>query len=643
MMLTWKNLKTWCVVGGAVLLGLTSAGCAQIVPRLGTTDADPTTDPSLSAEAPSTSVRLSTDPNATPVAGGATTGSALGPQNIAVRKGSIDLQLVLSGRVAGAEEVDVTFPGGGKVDVLGVRPGDKVEEGQLLLQTESADIVKDLSAAQARLETASLRLQQSQAQSQAQRGAQQRDAARRAADESARRQQAVQDAQINLRKAQDDFDRVAAGPTSTEKRIAEATVANAQATLARAQADLDRLNRGPNPDDVRAAERALASAQTNVDTAQAEVDRLTRGPDPAVVRSAERDVERAQTALKVAQATKADGTNVTQTQRDALIANAQLSLQDAEDRLAKAKQPPDPRDVTIAQRNLQVAKTAADQARERLDLVKKGADQASIDAAQQVVDTAQTALDNAQDKLDETNSHPTSAELRAAKDRVDQAQAALTRAGTVTSTDSGSNDDPGAAFDFEIMQKSLAQEQASVATLEKKLTETKLLAPFAGVVTALNVRTGDTVDPAHPAMTLAKPGAPVVRVDLMEQDASKLTISQQASMVLDGAQNAISGSLVSLTANASGTGRVAQVRVDWGSMELPKVGRTAQVTLVLQHKDNVLIVPKKAIRTAGARQYVQYMSGATRRVANIEVGITTDTDAEVTTGLTEGQIIVVGP
>jgi HlyD family secretion protein len=642
-MLTWKSVKICCVVAGAVGIGLSTAGCAQIIPRLGTTEPDPTTDPSLTAAAPNASVSLSTDPSATPAAGAATTSNVLGPQNIAVHKGSIDLTMSLTGRVAGAEEAEVSFPGGGKVDVLGVRPGDKVEEGQLLLQTESADIQKDLSAAQARLDTASLRLQQAQAQAEAQRNAQQRDSARRAADDSSRRQQAVQDAEVNLRKAQDDFDHVAAGASSTERRIAEAAVATAQATLSRAQADLDRLNRGPNPDDVRAAERAMASAQTNVDTAQAEVDRLTRGPDPAVVRSAERDVERAQTALKVAEATKADGTSVTQTQRDALIANAQLTLQDAADRLAKAKQPPDPRDVTIAQRNLQVAKTAADQARERLDAVSKGADDATIDAAQQAVDAAQTAVDNAQDKLNETNSHPTPAELRAAKDRVDQAQAALTRARTASPSDTNTGDDPGAAFDLEIMQKALAQEQANVAALQKKLDETRLLAPFAGVVTAVNVRSGDTVDPAHPAITLAKPGAPVVRVDVSEQDAAKLSIGQQASVVLDGAQNVITGSLASLAANSGASGRVAQVRVDWGSTELPKVGRTAQVTLTLQHKDNVLLIPKKAVRTAGTRQYVQFLSGTTRRVANVELGITTDTDVEVTSGLTEGQIIVVGP
>ena len=37
------------------------------------------------------------------------------------------------------------------------------------------------------------------------------------------------------------------------------------------------------------------------------------------------------------------------------------------------------------------------------------------------------------------------------------------------------------------------------------------------------------------------------------------------------------------------------------------------------------------------------MSGTSRRIANIEVGITNDTDTEITNGLTEGQIIVVGP
>ena len=220
--------------------------------------------------------------------------------------------------------------------------------------------------------------------------------------------------------------------------------------------------------------------------------------------------------------------------------------------------------MTIAQRNLQVARTALDQAKERLDLVKQGPDQATIDAAQQAVDGAQNAADNAQDKLDETNSHPTPAELRAAKDRVDQAQAALTRADTPASVGSAS-DDPGQAFDMEIMEKGLAQEQASVAQLQQKLEGTKLLAPFAGVVTAVNVHNGDPVDPAHPVMTLSTAGAPVISVDVTEQDAAKLKVDQAASIVMDGASAPLNGSIASLKAQSGGAGRVAQVRVDWGS------------------------------------------------------------------------------
>src|SRR5262249_13442354 len=107
-----NRLKTWSVAVGAVLLGLSSTACAQLspatlVPRLGGSDTpDPTLDPSLTTQA-SPTVAVST--NATPQAG------ALGPSNVAVHKGSIDLQLTLTGRVAGAEEQEIAYPSGGKV------------------------------------------------------------------------------------------------------------------------------------------------------------------------------------------------------------------------------------------------------------------------------------------------------------------------------------------------------------------------------------------------------------------------------------------------------------------------------------------------------------------------------------------------
>src|SRR5262249_8872921 len=159
--------------------------------------------------------------------------------------------------------------------------------------------------------------------------------------------------------------------------------------LIKVAADRDALGSGANPADVRAAERALAGAQTDFDKAQAELDRLNGLPDPAAVASADRDVVRAQTALQVAQAARVDQ-NFTQSQKDAAVANAQLSLQDAQDRLNAAKQPPAASDLAIAQRNQQIARTAVDVAKQSLENARKGPDQTTVDAAEQAVNNAQT-------------------------------------------------------------------------------------------------------------------------------------------------------------------------------------------------------------------------------------------------------------
>jgi multidrug efflux pump subunit AcrA (membrane-fusion protein) len=413
--------------------------------------------------------------------------------------------------------------------------------------------------------------------------------------------------------------------------------------LNKATADRDSLHRGANATDVRAAERLLAGAQTDLDRAQADVDRLTRGPDPAAVAAADRDVARAQTALQVSQAVKVDNTSVTQAQKDAQIANARLNLQDAQDKLTAIKQPSAASDVVIAQRNLQVAKAAVDAARQNLDTVKKGPDQATLDAADQAVDNATAVVANAQDRLDEIQSHPTLQELRDAQDRVTSAQMALTNAqkpgASVTAYD-----DTTDQFNIQLLQKTVAQDQADVDSLEKQLTATRLVAPIAGVVTAVQVRAGDAVDPTHAVVTMSTGGAPVVNVDLTDQDAARIKQGQKAHLVLDGqTATPLDATLVSVTPNqAAGVGRTATLQVIWPK-DPPAIGTTAQVTIIAQNKDGVLLVPKKAVRSAGTRRFVQYISGSSRKVANVEVGITSDDVAEIVSGLTEGQVVVVGP
>ena len=71
------------------------------------------------------------------------------------------------------------------------------------------------------------------------------------------------------------------------------------------------------------------------------------------------------------------------------------------------------------------------------------------------------------------------------------------------------------------------------------------------------------------------------------------------------------------------------------------IGTAAQVCVVLSHKDNVILVPRKAIKSAGARRYVEQMDGASRRLIDVQVGLTSGDDIEIVTGLMPGESVLI--
>ena len=85
-----------------------------------------------------------------------------GRQAVPVRRGSIAEQLSLTGRVAASDEVSLGFAQPGRIETVAVKPGDLVEQGQLLVEADASLIERDLVAARGRLELGSLRFEQAQ-------------------------------------------------------------------------------------------------------------------------------------------------------------------------------------------------------------------------------------------------------------------------------------------------------------------------------------------------------------------------------------------------------------------------------------------------------------------------------------------------
>ena len=135
-------------------------------------------------------------------------------------------------------------------------------------------------------------------------------------------------------------------------------------------------------------------------------------------------------------------------------------------------------------------------------------------------------------------------------------------------------------------------------------------------------------------------GAPLVRAGLSGSDAARVSVGQKVTVQLDGEDNSQLDASIAALVDSADSGRVALIQVDWGTVA-PSFGAPVKVAVALREKDNVLLVPERAVRTVGSRQYVEYHDGFARRTITVEVGIIADGQAEILSGLQEGQIISV--
>jgi hypothetical protein len=160
------------------------------------------------------------------------------------------------------------------------------------------------------------------------------------------------------------------------------------------------------------------------------------------------------------------------------------------------------------------------------------------------------------------------------------------------------------------------------------------------VITSVAIRSGDILDAGQVLMQLASEGAPVVLAEVTDAQAAQLSPDQEITVKLDGTEAAPMPARLFSLSGASRAGRLAQFRVEWSTT--PAFGRSTDILVNLKQKSDVLIVPKKAIHSAGARKYVEYVTGSSRRRVNVELGIVSTDDAEIVSGLTEGQLVLLG-
>ena len=397
----------------------------------------------------------------------------------------------------------------------------------------------------------------------------------------------LQNAQIDLKNAQDKL--VQAKNPSTQQDIA-----NAQAALDSAKASYNKLVAGASAADIAAAQAGVASAQAAYNAAL-----KTAGAGDNQLQVAAAAVESAQAALQTAQAAydrvKSDP-NIGMMAQSTTLQQATIAYQSA---LASYQQL-QATSATNANSTVQQAKAQLQQAQTNLANLKNQVNQNDVIASQALVTQAQN-------NLDKLLAGPDTATLDEAQNAVDQAQIAL-------------------------KQAQLAVQQAQI------------VAPFDGVVTAVNITLGESASTASGAIQLADLNHLEIVVDMAEVDVPRIQVGQGAQISLDALPDA---QLTGQVAEISPAGVLTQGVVNYpvtvaladpGAGVL--TGMTANVNIVTDQRDNVLMVPNRAVHTQGRQKLVTVLFEGQQMQVPVQTGLSNDTMTEITSGLNEGDTVL---
>jgi macrolide-specific efflux system membrane fusion protein len=189
------------------------------------------------------------------------------------------------------------------------------------------------------------------------------------------------------------------------------------------------------------------------------------------------------------------------------------------------------------------------------------------------------------------------------------------------------------------------QAARSVADLNTSIGYATLVAPAAGTVTALNVRSG-TDAPSGDAVVIAV--APLdVTADFTESDLPALHVGQAATVTVKALAATVPGTVSAIAPSSSaGSGGVVSYTVTVDLTNPPatlRAGMSAQVSVTTAQASAVLAVPTAALQSLAEGYAVDVLGPDGRpRSQIVTVGLITSSFTEIQAGLAEGDRVVVG-
>ncbi len=179
---------------------------------------------------------------------------------------------------------------------------------------------------------------------------------------------------------------------------------------------------------------------------------------------------------------------------------------------------------------------------------------------------------------------------------------------------------------------------------ERAFQDAMIISPIAGLVTTSNVIPGQIIS-SDVIAQVADFSQFMFDTDIDESDIGKIALGQKATVILDAYQGKVFSGVVSKitpqTKTTSQGATVITIRISLGTLNIPPVnGLSGQSSVILESADNVLTIPPEALKDDDT---IALKNGQGYYFQKVEIGIRSDTEVEVKSGLNPGDSVVLNP
>jgi len=187
----------------------------------------------------------------------------------------------------------------------------------------------------------------------------------------------------------------------------------------------------------------------------------------------------------------------------------------------------------------------------------------------------------------------------------------------------------------------LEAERLKLDGLKSDFEKAKIYSPINGTVDyVLSIKEGQYIDAYKTLIRVAD--TTNLQLEYSEDKMSSFQLGMEVEVSI-GSKN-YNGKVVSTPSNAPLDGdEESKKRIRISVENMPdgvKIGEKALITLRLEKKDNVIVLPRNLIHSLGSRNFVQVLANGIREECDVELGLKTDTEVEIVKGLAEGDKII---